>query len=207
MRQEAAQLASEAGLLPAGLVRLWLQGEWREVLLFGWELHDEPTQEHEPQVEEWQKEATLALRRGDADEAERLLRRALEVEPDAPDLLNNLAVTYEQQGRRAEVETLLRRIIERHPDYAFAPISLARVLLQRGERAEARDLLQSLLARRRLHYSEFAALCAAQADLYLAEGNRDAARSWRRMGAEVDPDNPSLTRQQRQLARPRLRRR
>jgi hypothetical protein len=41
MRNRAAQAASEAGLLPAGPVRLWLDGKWREVLLMGFLLHGE----------------------------------------------------------------------------------------------------------------------------------------------------------------------
>src|SRR5207237_10520180 len=95
-RIEAAHAVVDAGLLPAGPTRLWLQGEWREVLLMGFEITDEPTpQGHGPQVEAWHAEALAALHQGEAEQAERLLTQALQLEPDHPSLLHNLAATYE----------------------------------------------------------------------------------------------------------------
>ncbi|HEX5503743.1 MAG TPA: tetratricopeptide repeat protein [Thermomicrobiales bacterium] len=192
LRHQAAQAASEGGLLPDKTLRLWLQGEWREVTLLGFEIYDEPTAAHGPEVEAWLIEATTALRARETARAEDLLQRALAVEPDAPDLLNNLAVAHEQRGRPAEAEALLREIHARHPDYGFAPISLARMQIQRGELDDARALLAPLLARTRIHIDEFGQLCATEVELALADRNRAAARTWLDLWAGADPENPAL---------------
>ena len=205
MRNEAARAASEAGLMPSGPVRMWLQGKWREVLLMGFELHGDPDWEHLPQVEEWLADATLALRQEEGDRAGRLLLRALEVEPDAPDLMNNLAAAYELQGRAQEAEDIIRQVHKRHPDYVFARTSLARLHLTRGETDEAEALLEPLLSRQRFHFDELGAFCEAQIELLLAQGNTDAARSWLDMWAASDPEEqPAIERWRERLNKPRL---
>jgi tetratricopeptide (TPR) repeat protein len=199
LRLQAAEAASEAGLLPAGPTRFWLHGEWREALLLGFEVHDEPTLGHEPRVERWLEEATMAQRGGDAAEAERLLQQALEIEPDDPSVLNNLAAAYEAQGRRREAEAIIRRLYERHPDYLFGRVGLAGLHIQKGELEEAQALLDPLMSRHRLHHSEFGALCNAQIELALARGNREAARSWLELWAGTDPDSPAIERLRRRI--------
>jgi tetratricopeptide (TPR) repeat protein len=192
MRIQAANAACEAGLIPAGTTRLWIQGEWQELLLFGFELHGQPVHRHSRQVEQLTAEAMEALYDDDGERAERLLKKALEQEPDAVDLLNNLATAYKVQGRVEEGDALTRQIHERDPDYLFARVDVAHQHIQNGELDRARELLKPLLTRRRLHFSEFAALCIGQISLFLAEGNREAARQWLQMWENADPDNPQL---------------
>jgi tetratricopeptide (TPR) repeat protein len=207
MRNEAARITSEAGLLPSGPVRLWMQGEWREILLLAFELHEEPDPERDPQVEQWLAEATLALQRRDADEAERLLEQALEIEPDVPALLNNLAAAYEMQGRFPEAKVILRQLHQRYPDYVFARTGMAQLCISRGQIDEAEALLKPLLTRRRLHFSEFAAFCVAQIQLFLAQDNLDAARSWLDMWTSADPDHHAIAEWRRRLDKAKRRRR
>ena len=207
MRNQAARIAAEAGLLPLGPVRLWMQGEWREILLMAFELHGEPDPEREPQVEQWLTEATLALQRHNADEAERLLKQALEIEPDVPALLNNLAAAYEMQGRFPEAEAIVRQLHQRYPDYVFARTSMAQLCISRGEIDEAEALLKPLLTRRRFHFSEFGAFCVAQIQLFLAQDDLAAARSWLDMWASADPDHHAIADWRRRLAKPKRRRR
>jgi Flp pilus assembly protein TadD len=202
MRAEAAQAASAAGLLPSGPIRIWLRGEWGEMMALGFDIHDEPMYRHPPQVEQWGAEAILAMRERKTERAEQLLQQALEIEPHAPDLLNNLAVAYELQGRREEAQALLRQIHERDPDYLFARASLARLCLSRGEIDQAEALLQPLLTRRRFHVDEFGKFCSAQIELLVAQGNDQAARSWLDMWANVDADNPELGDWRRRLRHP-----
>lgn len=192
MRFEAANAASAAGLMPAGTVRLWMQGEWRDLLLFGFELHDDPIYRHRPNVAQLLADGTRALHDGKVEQAERLLKQALEIEPDSPDILNNLAIAYEMQGRSAEALSLEREIHQRHPDYLFARVGLARKSIADGRLDEAEALLKPLLSRRRLHFSELAALCHAQIELFVAQNNTDAARSWLEMWAGADPDHPGI---------------
>ena len=201
MRTEAAQAATRAGLLPSGPVRMWVEGEWREVMALGFDIHGEDIHQHSPQVEEWMAAAVLALRSGDGNRAEALIRQALEVEPDAPDVLNNLAVAYEMQGRMAEAEALVVRNFERHPDYLFGRTSMAQLYVRDGKIEEAEALLEPLLTRQRFHHLEFAAFCNAQIELYRAQGKREGAESWLKMWAAVDPDNPAIARLRRSLGR------
>ncbi|MBI4494055.1 MAG: tetratricopeptide repeat protein [Chloroflexi bacterium] len=189
-RMEAAQAATQAGLLPPGPTRFWVRGAWQEVLLLGFEIHGEAATQYRPQVQRWHDAALEALQEGDGARAASLIERALEAEPDAPSLLHNLAAAYELQGRVQEAEAISRELHQRHPDYLFARASLARLAVQRGKLDEARALLDPLLTRRRFHTSEFRAFCGAQIELALAEGKRDGARSWLEMLAGVDPDDP-----------------
>jgi tetratricopeptide (TPR) repeat protein len=207
MRQEAAQAAREGGVMPAGLVRFWVEGEWREVLLFGFEIHEEPLHRHPPQVEEWHAEALEALRAGDGKRGEQLLQQALAVEPDDPSLLNNLGSAYDVQGRRREALAILQRLFDEHPDYFFARIGMARLAVQERQFDRARELLQPLLHQQRFHISEFNALCAANVELYFAEGGRDAARSWLDLWASVNPDDPGVARWRQRLTQPGWRQR
>src|SRR5262249_14298621 len=117
LRMEAANTACAAGLLSEGPTRLWMRGEWQGIQLLGWELHNEATGGHSRQVEDWAREAMEALYEDDGKRAEDLLRKALEQEPNAPDLLNNLASAYHAQDRWEESEALIRQIHERFPDY------------------------------------------------------------------------------------------
>jgi tetratricopeptide (TPR) repeat protein len=192
LRMQAANAACEAGLVPAGPTRLWLQGEWREILLLGFELHGEVVHKHSRQVEELAAEAMEALYDDDGARAERLLKQALEREPDSPDLLNNLSTAYNLLGRHDEAEALIRQIHERDPDYLFGRVNVAHQHIQKGELDRARELLTPLLSRRRLHFSEFAALCIGEISLFLAEGNREAARQWLQMWENADPDHPQI---------------
>jgi tetratricopeptide (TPR) repeat protein len=192
LRVQAANAVCEAGLVPAGPTRMWLQGAWAETLLCGFELHGEPVHRHSPPVEELAAQAMEALYDGDGERAEGLLKRALEQEPTAPDLLNNLANAYLAQGREDEARALMREIHERDPDYLFGRVNVAQQHIERGELDRARELLLPLLSRRRLHFSELAALCMGQMSLFLAEGNRAAARQWLQLWENADPDHPQI---------------
>ncbi len=193
-RMKAAQLAAQAGLLPNGRTRMWMRGEWSEILLMGWEIHGEPVRgvKHQPQVERWLRTAIEAIHAGDYRQAEKLLKQGLALEPNTPDLNNNLASVYTATGRRAEAEVIVREIYKQHPDYLFARANLARMLAQQGEVAQAKELLDPLFQRTRLHFSEFASLAIAQIEISLAENNREAARSWFEMWEGIDADHPNL---------------
>jgi predicted Zn-dependent protease len=183
---------------------MWMGGEWREILTFGFEIHGEPLTEYSPQVERWMREAWSALYESNGMRAERVLTKALAEYPEDPSLLNNLAVAFRLRGRDEEADTLIERIHERHPDYVFARTGLASQCIERGELEEARQLLDPLMHRERMHYSEFDAFCGAYIQLYLAEDNVDAARTWFEMWENADPDNPKLEVFRRQVNKPSL---
>ena len=207
MRSEAAEAVVQAGLLPPGPIRLWMRGEWRDVLLFGWEVTDEPfsANQHSQQVEDLATEAFEELRHGDPARAESLCKQGLELEPDSPDLLNNLAAAYEFQDRHAEAKALLRQIHARFPDYLFGRAAMAKLYIEEGCFPEAKALLEPLLTRRRFHSSEFAALAAAEIDYWLAQKNREGARPWLEMWEKTLPDSPMLQAYRQKLRSPRWR--
>jgi len=192
LRQEAAQALRQAGALPAGPVRMSIKGQWQDLLLLGFEIHREPNRVHRPHVEDMAREAMAALENDDGQEAERLLKQALEMEPDALDLLNNLAAAYRLQGRYDDWKPLIHEIHRRDPDYFFGRINMAFYHLDAGNLEEAREMLTPLLSRPRFHLSEFVAVCQTQIALCRAEGHLDAARSWLKMWEDVDPDHPGL---------------
>jgi tetratricopeptide (TPR) repeat protein len=73
--------------------------------------------------------------RGDAQEAERAYRRALEIEPGFVPALVNLADLYRALGRDAEGEALLRQATRADPDNADVHHALG-LLLARVERVD-----------------------------------------------------------------------
>lgn len=193
MRNQAALLAVEAGVLPAGEIRMWIDGEWRTVNMMGFEITDKPDESRLP------AKATSLLRQsidelgdGNAVRAEQLLRRALKMAPNDTSLLYNLSVALGYQGRKAEHRKLVEEIHESDPDYLFARAQMARFLLESGDLEKASEMLEPLLRRRRLHFTEMAALTGAQIELLLKQGRSDAAKSWLSMFEQVCPDHPDI---------------
>lgn len=147
---------------------------------------------HSPAVEHILDQATPLLRAGDGQAAERLYRQALALEPDKPDLLNNLAASLSLQGRRVEATILLEVLHYQHPDYLFARTGLAKAALQNGDLERAQALLEPLYERREFHISEFDALCATQLDLLFLQNDRLSAKTWFEMWENCNPKNPKL---------------
>ncbi|MGH9942481.1 MAG: tetratricopeptide repeat protein [Pyrinomonadaceae bacterium] len=201
MRLQAANVAADAGLLPAGEVRLWITGKWQELMLMGFEIHYEPVMKLRPKAARLVTDALMELREGGGEEAESLLKRALEIEPDSPAILNNLAAAYELQGRKDEAMALEREIHERFPDYLFTRVGLARKHIADGQLDEAAALLNPLLARRRIHIAEYSALCQVQIELLHAQKNTEGARSWLEMWAGADPEHPGIAQWRLRLGR------
>lgn len=199
MRQEAAQQASEAGLIPPGEVRMWLQGSWQNVLLLGMEIHNEPTQSHSDEVTDILGEALVSLREGKFAEAESFLKEGLEKEPESPDLLFNLSVAQEQQGREEESFNLLKQIHEQYPHYAFGHVGLARRYIKQKDYDAAEKLLKPMLQWRSFHYQEFSLYCETQIEFYLAKKEKAGATSWLGMWQRVDPEHGNIPYWQNQI--------
>ncbi len=206
LRLEAAQIVSEAGLLPSGPVKLWTKGEQHEVLLLNFEIYSEPaSRQHSAAVEKLLIKAIRAIQeRDDADLSVTMLKQALELEPDAPDILNNLAAAYSFQGRDQEAETIARQIYASHPDYFFARVNMARFHIRDNDLNRAGEMLTPLMSGQRLHISEFVALAAVQIDLCLAHDQKEGARSWFDMLESIDPEHPVTVTYRRKLFKPTL---
>ena len=189
MRLRAARAASEAGLLPDGPVRTWVRGKWQDTIHYQFDITWEPMNLLSPATTELLATATHALRKNQPEEAERLLLQALELAPDTPEVLNNLAVAYERQGRKDEALALIRRIHEDYPDYFFGNITMANVATSKGAFDEALNLLRPLTDRRTLHISEFENLCISYIQLGLAKKDRALVEGWLKTWETVDADS------------------
>jgi tetratricopeptide (TPR) repeat protein len=193
LRLRASQLAEEAGLLPPGPRRLWINGQWRENKMLRTEIHTEPSErQHAPGIFDLLMQAVDALRAGKDAHAEGLLRKALDIDPNDPVVMNNLALAVSRLGRTDESEAITLLLHERHPDYLFGRTAMAGLAAARGEWNRARELLDPLLMRPRLHITEFTAVCTAEVNLYLAQGNREQVEHWLGMWRRAAPDHPLL---------------
>jgi tetratricopeptide (TPR) repeat protein len=118
---------------------------------------------HPDTVQSLNNLALLYYQQGQYQEAEPLLKRALEIReevlspkhPDTAESLNNLAVFYlagdrGQQGRLEEAETLLKRALEirekvlgpKHPDTVQSLNILAALYREQGRLEEAKRFTQ-----------------------------------------------------------------
>jgi len=172
----------------------YLPPDWnaRQLQLLNIEIHGDPIRKVNPKIEPLLQQSLILISKGKGAKGEALLKQALEIEPNDPALLNNLGQAYNLQGQEQKAKELAYEIHERFPDYLFGRVNLANILIEKGELERANELIAPLFSRKRLHFSEFAALCAAQIQLSLAEGNRDVAESWLDMMKQIIPDDPNI---------------
>ena len=111
----------------------------------------EHLQKLEPQndaqrVQILQSEAQLMREAKDYQESFDILRKALDVQPDQPELLYDVALAAEKIDRIDIAEINLRRLIVLKPDHAQAYNALGYTLADRTDRlAEARDYIEKAL--------------------------------------------------------------
>ncbi|MBO2519793.1 MULTISPECIES: tetratricopeptide repeat protein [Limnochorda] len=88
-------------------------------------------------VEELDLAAREAMDRGEPEEAERLLREALTLDPEAHPVRVNLAACLGLQNRLDEAEAELRAVLQADPTYLFPRALLATLLARAGREEEA----------------------------------------------------------------------
>ncbi|MGH9769980.1 MAG: tetratricopeptide repeat protein [Blastocatellia bacterium] len=137
-------------------------------------------------------EGIESARKGDGVNSERLFKQALELEPDSPDILNNLASAYALQGRGDESDRLIRKIHQQRPDYLFGVTNLANIHIHNREFDEAAELLKPLMSRKRMHHEELLAVIETNIHLYVAKGETEYASLWLDMWEKIAPDDPKL---------------
>ncbi|HLF89508.1 MAG TPA: tetratricopeptide repeat protein [Anaerolineales bacterium] len=204
LRRDAAMELYKRGQLESKKVCLWTGKQWNEMFLLAFEITDEPTQTHSPQVERLLRRVIKLLHNGEAEEAENLILKALELEPDSPDLKNNLAVAYEYQKREKESFALLKEIFENYPDYLFGQINMAKIYVKEKKFDQAREILDKIMLLDTMHILEFGSMCQAQIEFHLAQKERKAAKSWLDMWENVDPEHPGIESARLRLEPPNL---
>lgn len=192
-RLQGAQLLVEAGLLPAGPIRLWQAGQWVERLVVPIEVDYTAIENHySAEASERVIQASHALAELDGAAAQAALEQALALTPDDPLLLNNLGLAYELQDESDKAEAVLKDVYQRFPDNFYAAVGMIRLAIGKDDLPDAKTLLMKLAARPRLHITEFAALCMVEIEACLAEVDRVNAMLWLELWERKDPQNASL---------------
>lgn len=181
---------------------MYAKGKVQQIEMLNFEITDEPTvpEGRSDETCELLEAANDALRVGDGVEAERLLRQVWQIEPDQPDVLNNLAAALQTQNRMEEASLLVDEVIEKHPDYFFGKIAAANRKTIRKQYGEALEILVQLQRRKRLHWTEFFALARSLIYTYVGKREYAAARHWLNMLGQYAPDHPELPSLERYIA-------
>jgi tetratricopeptide (TPR) repeat protein len=126
---------------------------------------------------------------GETSQAESLLRRALEIDPNSAPTLSTLAEVLLLSGRSAEAVPLLRRAVEGVPPFPRAALLLTRLYLDTGQPALALEVATPWCNSGKAD----ADLAALHVAAYAALGRQaEAVASYRRVVAQA-PDNPVAT--------------
>jgi tetratricopeptide (TPR) repeat protein len=180
---------AEAGVIaPGETVRVWLDGRWQEVQLRRYAVGDfEPS--YTPEVAELLNEGTTANKAGQRRKAEKLFRRALELEPRCKEAYNNLAAIYSAEGKGDQVEEMLHKALEIDPLYVFPRCNLALRRLHWRQIKEAEEFLEPLRELTQFRSDqEMAFFLYTQAHLHLARRDYKEARKALEAALAVMPD-------------------
>ena len=194
-RVGAAQVLSKLGVLPSGEeIELWIQGNRKPVLMLGFQISYEAARRNllKPAALHLMEQAVDALQAEEYAKAESLLRKAVEIQPNDPGLLNNLAVALERQNKKAESGALAERVEKEFPDYFFGQVIAAKKAILANDLEKAKAIVGRLMKKTELHVTEFSALCACQVNLMIADEKPEGAVSWYEMWKNGYPDDPRL---------------
>jgi tetratricopeptide (TPR) repeat protein len=191
-RQAAAQLLVEMDYLDPEKVRMWIGGKLQDVQLLSYEIHDDPLYDHPRSVLTRMEQVLPLLRSQDAEkarQAEALLQEALAIR-STPDLLNNLAVSYQIQRRDDESIAIVKQLVLDYPHYIPARLSMAQRHLSADEVDVAESLLLPILKIRRIHYQNFALFSEMYLKVMLAKEELEKAQGWLGIWEKLMPDHP-----------------
>lgn len=155
----------------------------------GYRISFEPTSSLPESVRDLHITAHEHLVNDEPDQAELLLLQALGIHDD-PSIRQNLAVAYQNQGKRTEAKRLFEETRTKYPDYSFARLAEATNLAGKRKFKDAREQIEPVIQRKELHVSEFTALCESMCSILLLEKKLDEAATWLEMWREVKPDDP-----------------
>ena len=142
-----------------------------------------------PEDETLLYEAALAADRAGQPEAmERLLRRLIELKPDAAHAHNALGYSLADRNLRLpEARALIEKAVQLSPDDAYIQDSLGWVHFRQGNLRQARRILDAAFKRR-----PDAEIAAHLGEVMWVQGEQDGARRMWREGLRLDADNETL---------------
>ncbi len=169
-------------------VRVWHEGEWREVQLRQYEISGESEIEYSPQAADLLEQGTRASQQGENEQAERLFQRVLELEPRAKEAYNNLGTIYANREEHAQAREAFQTALELDPLYVFPRCNLASYLLLEDDVAGAEAMLKPLAESTRFHPQEMAFYSFTQARVLAQQEEYEGARQALQMALKVWPD-------------------
>lgn len=175
-------------------VRLWLQGQWRVVLLRRQLITEERKLEYSDQVMALLEEAMTAYQEGEEREAEKLYKKIIALDPTVKEAYGNLGVIYLKRGHDAKAERFLQKAIEIDPDYVFPRCNLASTRITQGRLEEAEELLKPIAELRTLHPQELLFYNRVSAELFIAQEKYESAEQCLKMILEMEPEDEDAQR-------------
>ena len=198
-RLHAALQLVDAGILPSGPLKMWVAGAEQELLPIRYEIYTEPVSVHGPKVQALLSQAGMALNHGDGARSESLLRKALALEPESPDIVHNLGNSLFVQGKTAAAQAMLAENHRRYPDYFFGRTYMAMEHARAGRTKSAEALVAPLRLQRRLHLSEFSSLMGAEVELALSRRDVQEAERFVNQLQQMRPGHPMIAQLQRRI--------
>lgn len=169
-------------------VKMWNQGEWREVKLITYEISNEPEIVYPPAVIKIYERGVQAFHEERYAEAERLYKQVIALEPRAADAYFNLGTAYGAQGNIEQAKVMFHKAIELRPLYALPRCQLAHMLLNDDDVEGAKEMLLPLANATRLNELEATMYMYTQARILVAEEEYKQARALLESLLEVSPD-------------------
>jgi tetratricopeptide (TPR) repeat protein len=176
-------------------VRVFRGGEWVERPIPRWYITYEVPEYAYPlsgKAKEIMEKAVDALNAKEPKKAEDLCREGLILEPNSPQFWNNLAQSFEGQGRTDESFQLVLDIYEKYPDYFVGMINRAALYVKDGDLEPARVILTEAGNHDKLYIADFGNLMRAWINLYIKENNIGMAEYYLLLLKEGYSDYPYL---------------
>jgi tetratricopeptide (TPR) repeat protein len=188
-RMNALATLSQAGRIePGETLRMWHGGEWQEVEMRQIEISETTRPPYSSQVMALHAQGMQALQAGDLALAEKRLRRAIELEPNAPDIHNNLATVYSRREEHDRAKELYRKAIELDPLYVVPRLNLNRYLLDDGDIEGAIAMLAPLAEATHFGTRDMALYSFAQARILIAQEEYRRAEEMLEHALEMWPE-------------------
>ncbi len=189
VRMQAMTRLMEAGEIGEGdTLRIWIEGEWREVQLRAYEIPDD-AEEYDPEVAELINRGIDAHKAGDYDLAEQLFNQALELEPGAKQAYNNLGAIYAYREEHDRAKEMFHNALELDPLYLMPRCNLASYLLDDDDVEGAEAMLKPLIDAPPPHPQDIAFYSYIQARLMYRKKEYRAARRALRVALKANPDH------------------
>jgi len=167
-------------------LRIWIDGQWRETQIRGYEISDEETA-YTQEVADLLNAGLVALQEDDEEQAEEMFRRVLALNPRAKEAYNNLGALYARRQEHDQAREMFRQAVEIDPFYAMPRCNLATYLLDEGNIAGAQAMLEPLTEASHFHPQEMAFYSYTQARILVKREEYEAARRALKTALRVYP--------------------